>query len=131
MPAYWIPRNREGKGWVRLTCSDSGAQLLRFDALARKLQQRHGLPATAPLPEVEPRGTKSGHYYRVVLDGRYPSGALLAPRFALDKGHPKTTLQVLVDHFNEEGIRWKRLRDGHGNTWQLDCFLPPQQPPGA
>jgi hypothetical protein len=30
----------------------------------------------------------------------------------------------VVDHLNRREIPWRRLLDGHGNTWQLDCFQP-------
>ena len=114
MALYRIPRNLEGRGWAYLLCEDRVGQAFAFDDLSSRLEATGGAASIDDWELWDYEGPRKRDRYRIALPGFWPGGARAKVRFALGKGTPKTTLEVIARHLDDVGVDWMWFTDSNG-----------------
>lgn len=114
MPYCLLPRSLSGDGLAYLHCSDEADRRFRFSAIATKWPELRPWLDTDPEDLAAARHSQRGDEYRIAIPEKWSSGAWGKVRFRLSKRTPKTALEVIARHLDEERIDWLFFTNGSG-----------------
>ena len=114
MPYCLLPRNLEGRGLAYLHCSDEADQRFRFSAIAAKWPELEHWLVGDEDDLAAARHSHRGDAYRIAIPEKWSSGGWGKVRFRLSKRTPKTALEVIGHHLDEERIPWLFFTNGDG-----------------